>query len=94
MFPENRYAGSNRGAYQNPELDRQIDGFFAAIGLEDRLRWERDVLRILTAELPMIPTYIGVNKYFQKKGVTGNLRKTGPDIMNSQTWNVYEWDKQ
>ncbi len=94
MFPENRYSGSNRGSYVNPALDRQIDAFFAAVGVDDRLQREREVLQTLTAEVPMTPTYIGVNKHFQKKGVTGNQAKTGQDIMNSQTWNVYEWDKQ
>ena len=47
----------------------------------------------MTSDLPLIPTYISVRTYFQKRGVTGNVAKTGLDIMNSQTWNVHEWDK-
>ena len=94
MLPENHYAGSNRGAYMNPELDRGLDGFFSALTLNDRLQREREVLQVLTTDLPLIPTYINANAYYQKKGVTGNLAKTGLDIMNSQTWNIYQWDKQ
>ena len=48
---------------------------------------------VLTLMVHLIPTYIVVRTYFQKRGVTGNVAKTGLDIMNSQTWNVHEWDK-
>jgi peptide/nickel transport system substrate-binding protein len=93
MVPERRYAGNNRGAYMIPQLDGQIDRFFSALTLSDRLQGEREVLRTITTDLPLIPTYFYVQTYFQKKGVSGNFPKTGLDIQNSQTWNIHEWDK-
>jgi ABC-type transport system substrate-binding protein len=94
MIPERRYVGGNRGAYMNPELDRYIDGFFTATTTRERLEQERQVVRIITADLPMITTIFDVRKDFQKTGVSGILGKTGFNIVNSRTWNVHEWTKQ
>jgi len=94
MIPERRYAGTNRVAYMNPELDRLIDAFFAATSTTDRLQMEREMLRVRTADVPLIFTIYDVRKDFQKAGVTGMAIKTGLDIVDSRTWNVHEWDKQ
>lgn len=94
MIPERRYVGSNRGAYMNPDLDRLIDGFFASTAVSDRLGFERQMVSIITGDLPMLTTIFEIRKDFQKTGVRGILAKTGTNIVNSRTWNVHEWTKQ
>ena len=78
----------------NPELDRSIDGFFASVRVSDRLAHERDMLKLVTAEVPMATTIYDIRKDFQKRGVSGIFIKTGLDIINSRTWNVHEWTKE
>lgn len=93
MIPERNYRGSNRGAYMNPELDRLIDGWMGAAILGDRLRFDRELVRFISSELPILQTIYDVSKEYQKAGVTGLIIKTGLDPLNSRTWNVHEWEK-
>lgn len=93
MIPERRYVGNNRGAYMNPELDRLIDGWFAATRASDRLQLDREMVRTISTDLPILHTIYELRKEFQRTGVTGLVVKTGIDPIRSQTWNVHAWEK-
>jgi peptide/nickel transport system substrate-binding protein len=94
MIPQRNYRGSNRGAYMNPELDRLIDGWMEATRQSDRLQLDRELVRYISTELPILHTIYDMSKEYQKAGMTGLIIKTGLDPLNSRTWNAHEWDKQ
>ena len=70
-----------------------LDAWFGATSLDGRLQTEREIIRFLTTDLPIIQTVADPRRYFQGKGVTGTIPKTGVDIRVSNSWNVHEWDK-
>jgi peptide/nickel transport system substrate-binding protein len=90
---QNRFAGTNRGAYSNPEWDDVGLRLRTALDDAKRLELERELLRILTSDLPAAPIQYELQaipttgfKGFQP--VTGAAH-TG-NIMH--TTNVHEWD--
>jgi peptide/nickel transport system substrate-binding protein len=94
MIPERRYVGTNRGAFMSAEMDRLIDGFFLTPRSADRLQLDREMVQLISTELPIIHTIYDIRKEFQAAGFTGMGIKTGLDPIRSSTWNVHEWDKR
>src|SRR5204863_9244579 len=94
MIPERRYVGTNRGAYMNPEMDRLINAFFQTSRTADRLQLDKEMVRLISTELPILHTIYQVRKEFQQTGVSGMVIKTGLDPIRSSTWNVHEWEKR
>jgi ABC-type transport system substrate-binding protein len=92
MLPP-RYTGNNRGSYMNPELDKILDAWFAAATVPERLSIEREAIRFVTTDLPIVQTIAEPTRTFQAKGVTGIVSKSGLDIRVSVSWNAHEWDK-
>jgi peptide/nickel transport system substrate-binding protein len=87
---QSRWVGSNYGCYQNPELDRAVAGLQGAIDPSDQRRLYRDLIRILTEEIPLLPLYFGPKATIFREGVSGVKGDTNP--RSSPTWNVAEWD--
>jgi peptide/nickel transport system substrate-binding protein len=89
----NRYAGTNRGAYSNPEWDDVGIRLRTALDDTRRLELERELLRILTTDLPAMPIQyelqaiptVGFKGFVPVSGAahTGNIM---------HTTNVHEWD--
>ena len=88
---ESRWAGTNRGCYQSPEMDRLVDGLLGtAIDPADQQRLYRDLVRSQTEDLPVLPLYFNPNMRIFREGVTGvrgDARFSG-----GATWNVADWD--
>ncbi len=85
-----RWAGNNRGCYQNPAADRAVDGLLRSIDpAEQRGLW-RDLVRIQIQEVPVLSLYYYVQGTIFREGVTGIKGENRPTI--SATWNVTEWD--
>lgn len=59
----------------------------------DRLRIDREIVRLISTDLPIMHTIYEISKEFQKAGVTGMVIKTGLDPIRSWTWNIHEWDR-
>ena len=53
--PENRFAGSNRGGYASPGWDDLARQFMSAFDEPKRIAVEREMVRLLTTELPLMP---------------------------------------
>lgn len=86
----NRWAGRNRGCYQNPEWDRLIDRAGSAVDPADQRDIYRTLARIQSEELPVLPLYYNVEATLFRQGVTGIRGNTKPK--SSMMWNVAEWD--
>jgi peptide/nickel transport system substrate-binding protein len=91
---ENRWTGSNRGGYSNPtwdDLDRRAN---TTLGGRERVEIERDLARIFTSELPLLPLYFGLDAVPVGGGITGPVANTGAPHRGFilHTWNIADWD--
>lgn len=87
---EPRWAGSNRGCYQNPEMDRAVNGLARAIEPDDQRRFYRDLVRVFSEDLAVLPLYFNVEITVFRDGVTGIKGNTKP--RTSHVWNIEDWD--
>src|SRR5439155_15746874 len=55
--PENRYSGTNRFGFSNPDMDRAIDGYLTTLDRPGRIEQLAQMERIVMEQLPVIPTY-------------------------------------
>lgn len=89
----NRFAGTNRGQFSNPQWDDVGGRLRTALDDGKRLELERELLKVLTTELPALPfgyelQAIAITGFKGFVPVTGTVH-TG-NIMH--TWNVHAWD--
>jgi ABC-type transport system substrate-binding protein len=85
-----RWVGSSWGCYQNPDLDRAIEGLQTSVDPTEQQRLWRDKVRIHAQELPVLPLYFNVTVTLFREGITGFKGHSIPK--SSATWNVQEWD--
>jgi peptide/nickel transport system substrate-binding protein len=92
--PGNRWTGSNRGGYSNPEWDRIGSRAVATLDERTRLDLERQLLTIATTDLPLLPLFFDFEEMPVARGLTGIVPHTGsaPNDRPILTWNVHEWD--
>jgi peptide/nickel transport system substrate-binding protein len=92
--PENRWAGSNRGGYANPAWDDLGKRLLSTLEEPGRVAVEREMVRMLTAELPLLPVMYDPELIVSGGGLT-NMQIASGTSHNGQimrTWNVHEWD--
>jgi peptide/nickel transport system substrate-binding protein len=89
--PENRWSGSNRGAWSNPEYDSLIDSFNVTLEPAERVRMMARMTRIISEELPAISLHyeLGV---FAHVGSLRGPRAIVPETSGTVAWNVSEWE--
>lgn len=86
----NRWSGRNHGCYQSAEMDGTIELLRSTINPAEQQQLWRQMVRILTQELPVLPLYFNVQVVIFREGVTGIKGDTKP--RTSSMWNVAEWD--
>jgi peptide/nickel transport system substrate-binding protein len=89
----NRYAGTNRGHFSNADWDDVGLRLRTALDDNTRIELERELLRVLSNELPALPIQyelqpVAVTGFKGLQAITGTPH-TG-NIMH--TWNVHEWE--
>jgi peptide/nickel transport system substrate-binding protein len=85
---ENRWSGTNRGGWINPEYDRLAEAFATTLDRAERNQQAIQMTRILSDELP------GIFLYYNEQIVAMLAPLQGPaPIANTShlTWNVHEW---
>lgn len=85
-----RWAGNNRGCWSNPAADGLNEALSIAIEPSEQRRLYRDLARLVSTELPVLPLYFSVQVVIFREGITGVKGDTRPS--GSETWNVAEWD--
>ena len=85
-----RWAGDNRGCYQNPTLDRIANGLLTTVDPTEQTRLWREMVKFQGEELPGLPLYHYVQGIIFREGVSGIKGENRPTI--SVSWNVTEWD--
>ncbi len=85
--PANRWTGSNRGAWSNPEYDRLFSAFNATLDPETRISQVVQMLKILSED---VPAYV---LYFNPSVAAFVSAVKGPDnaSLNTDVWNIHEW---
>ena len=89
----NGWAGTNRGQFSNPDWDDAGLRLRTALDDDARINLERDLLRVLSAELPALPIQYELQP-IAVTGFKGLVQITGsPHTGNiMHTWNVHEWE--
>jgi peptide/nickel transport system substrate-binding protein len=87
---ETQWVGTSLGCYQNPELERLIDGIYSAIEPADQRQLWREFARVQSEDLPVLPMFFRVIVTVFRDGVTGVKGHTQPQTR--LTWNIAEWD--
>jgi peptide/nickel transport system substrate-binding protein len=84
----NRWAGSNRGGYSNPEFDRLYDAVIFSFDRAVRDQATIQALKFASEELPILPLY-----YLSLASAhTANLVGMGGGYSNDTAWdNVSQW---
>jgi peptide/nickel transport system substrate-binding protein len=91
---ENRWAGSNRGGYANRQWDDLGMRYLTELVEARQVQIERDLVRLATVDLPLLPLVYDPEIVLTGGGLTGVMVSTGTSH-NGQimtTWNVHEWD--
>lgn len=89
----NRFSGTNRGQFSNAEWDDVGARMRTALDDDRRVQLERELLRVFSAELPVLP-FLYELQAVPALGIKGLVPITGTahtgNIMH--TWNIHEWD--
>jgi peptide/nickel transport system substrate-binding protein len=84
-LPANRFQGSNRARYQDPELDASIDRYLTTIPMRERLTALGDILHQQTEQVTMFPLFYQVDG-----AVLGSVRLK--NVTGGKMWNAHLWD--
>jgi ABC-type transport system substrate-binding protein len=86
---ENRWIGTNRGAWSNPQYDRWAEALPTTLPRPERIQLITQMARLLSEEVPFISMYFSVDV------VAHTAALKGPQIVAPDTttnWNVHDWE--
>ena len=86
----NQWNGLNQGCYVNPAADQILGRLKGAFDPEAQRPLYRDLMKLYTEELPLLPLYFSSNIILARQGLTGLKGKANPE--GGTTWNIGEWD--
>lgn len=89
--PENRWTGSNRGGWSNPEYDRLFESFNATLDRNQGIQLLAQIATIMSDELPAFPLYYDLGPVVYLGSVRGP-RQVSPDTSGLVSWNIHEWE--
>jgi peptide/nickel transport system substrate-binding protein len=83
----NRWLGSNRGGYSNPQVDDLLDRIVVAIGSSERLALHRQLLQVQMGDVALMPLYWDLDPILMLKGVRGVAAANGSlNLSDTLTW--------
>lgn len=88
-WPYNRWTGSNRSGYSNPQYDQLADAFSMALQRSERARLLVEITRLFSEDVP------GIALSFQPQPWVHIAEVRGPKLASSDSnmsWNIYEWE--
>jgi len=89
--PENRWRGSNRGAWSNAAYDRALEAFSVSLERSERIRHIAEMERIFTDELPAIPHWFSPNVTAHVASLKGPVARINP-MTTGGTLKIHEWE--
>jgi peptide/nickel transport system substrate-binding protein len=82
--PENRWNGTNRGAWASPEFDRLFTAFNGSLDPNERTQSIVQALKLVSDEVPVITLYYDFN-------VTAHVADVQGPRQGGDAWNAHEW---
>lgn len=89
---QNNFAGISAGCYSNPAMDQILERLKGALEPEDQRAAYRDMIRLYTQELPLLPLVFPAGVILVREGITGVRGSSKPD--GGIAWNIVEWDTE
>jgi ABC-type transport system substrate-binding protein len=86
--PENRWTGTNYGAWSNPEYDRLADQFSETVDRAERGRQVGRMVQIFTEDVGAITLFMRTQPWAAVSALKGMV--VVPSEAN-MTWNIHEW---
>ena len=87
--PENRWSGTNRYGYSNPELDRLLEAWETTIERSQRVEHMANVERLVNADLPSLPMYFRLRVLGHSSALGGVVENLTPGAGSERR--VWEW---
>ncbi len=88
--PENRWSGSNRGSFADPEVDRLQRIRLTATDPEEGRQATVAQLRRMSELIPAVPLIYSVEVILARNKVMGPIGNYGPQ--EGMTWNIHAWE--
>jgi peptide/nickel transport system substrate-binding protein len=85
---ENRWRGSNRGGFQNAEVDRLVQAFETTLDRAQRNQHAVEMMRLLNEELPFYALYYSLHFLPRVGNLEGPITSVSSDVA---IWNIHEW---
>ena len=89
---ENRWNGSNRGGWINPEYDRLLDAYSTTLDRGQRAQLAGQMVSVYTEDVSGISLYFRVQPWIFVSALKGLDHVAAPEA--TQAWNIYEWELQ
>jgi peptide/nickel transport system substrate-binding protein len=86
--PANRWSGSNKSGYSNPEYDRLYDAWLGAVDPRERERIVVQATKFISEEVPMLPMYFNYLVVAHAQALEGPLPKAPASTPHH---NVHAW---
>jgi peptide/nickel transport system substrate-binding protein len=86
--PENRWGGTNKPGWNNPEHDRLYEAWTQALDRDERTRLVIQIVKITNEELPYIPTYFNMEVVAHVNGLVGAYARS---IESTPYDNIHQW---
>jgi len=88
--PENRWNGGNRYGWSNADYDRAFDLWSKSLAQADRVRYIAEMERLLTDQLPIVPSYFEATVTAASNLLDGPVPGQNPDA-GPELSTVYRW---
>jgi len=83
--PNNRWVGTNRSGFSDPEYDRLFDTYLTSLDSSNLLGLEVQMMKVVTESVGGIFLFLGPGPFAFRSDLVG------PALANP-TWNIHEWD--
>ena len=81
--PENRYGGTNKGGYSNPDYDRLYTSFNTTLDRGEANKLTVEIAKFVSEQLPGLPLYYDFQVTAHVAGLKGPL--------GNNFWNIQDW---
>jgi ABC-type transport system substrate-binding protein len=85
--PANRWRGSNRGGWANPDFDRAWDRFNSTLDINEQNQAVVDMMKIHSEQLPSYPLSFNLQVVAHTAALKGPQKEV-------RSWNIHEWEWQ
>jgi peptide/nickel transport system substrate-binding protein len=86
---ENRWTGSNYGAWSSPEFDQTFRTFNATLDRTERNRLAVELLRLINDDVALIPLFHNFEVAAHFPSLTGPEK---PVYFSGLSWNIHQWE--